>query len=348
MTLGVPSQSIIAPMSIAAFATIVSWTAIFLMLPTLRQSALAHPVARSSHRIPTPQGAGTGIAIATAIAASAFFMVSFGEESGFHPHVVILALSLAAMVLTGLLDDIQGLSVRIRLAIQFASAAAIITSLPTEIAVLPEGLPRLVERIIEIGALLTFMNLVNFIDGLDEISIAHGAPAIAGVTIIAVVGSLPGWIMPLSAAALGALIGFWPWNRHVAKIFLGDSGSLPLGLLLGYLMIVLAGTGYWSSAALLCLYPLTDGAWTLFDRWRRGQNLTEGHRDHCYQRATSRGLAVTTVSRTVLALSCILALLAQVLSAHAPLWQHVAMAALGLGLTAVTLRWFATGGARPL
>ncbi len=341
MILGIPSQSIIAQMSTTALGAVLSWGAIWLALPLLRRMALAQPVARSSHRIPTPQGAGMAIVLAAALCL-AILAFSHAITAGWNGHVALLALALLTMAIVGGADDVQGLSVRIRLAAQAASAAAVVASLPDGIAIFSAAwLP--LERILEAGFLLTTMNLVNFVDGLDEITVAHAVPALAGIAAIASTHALPVWILPLSTAACGGLIGFWPWNRHVAKVFLGDSGSLPLGLLLGYLLVVLAGSGFFAAAFLLCLCPLSDGAWTLFDRFRRGEKLTEGHRDHCYQRATKRGLGVRTVSHSVFGLCCLLALLAQTVGATAPLWQQAAFALLGLALTAALLRWLAAG-----
>ena len=56
----------------------------------------------------------------------------------------------------------------------------------------------------------------------------------------------------------------------MARLFLGDSGSLPLGLLLGYVVLLLLGRGFLAAAALICLYPLADGFWTLLRRLLAG------------------------------------------------------------------------------
>ena len=86
-----------------------------------------------------------------------------------------------------------------------------------------------------------FVNLVNFMDGLDWITVAEmvpitGAIAILGSMRIAV---LVGFV---ALALCGALLGFAPFNKPVARLFLGDVGSLPIGLLVGW-MLQLAGTG---------------------------------------------------------------------------------------------------------
>ena len=134
---------------------------------------------------------------------------------------------------------------------------------------------------------------------------------------------------------LGAVAGFWLWNRHPARIFLGDSGSLPLGLLTGWLALVLGLHGHWPSAILILLYPLLDSCITLARRLARGAPLTQPHRDHAYQRAVDTGLPVRRVAAAVALISCGAATLAFV-ALFAP-HPAIGIAALALGLVWVLL-----------
>ena len=88
------------------------------------------------------------------------------------------------------------------------------------------------------------------------------------------------------------MIGFAPFNRPVARLFLGDVGSLPIGLLLGWLLILLAGSGHLAAALLLPLYYLADATITLLRRLAKGEPIMQAHRSHFYQRATDRGFSV--------------------------------------------------------
>jgi UDP-N-acetylmuramyl pentapeptide phosphotransferase/UDP-N-acetylglucosamine-1-phosphate transferase len=88
------------------------------------------------------------------------------------------------------------------------------------------------------------------------------------------------------------IIGLAPFNRPVARLFLGDVGSLPIGLLLGWLLVLLAGHGYLAAALLLPLYYLTDATITLLRRLMRSVPITQAHRSHYYQRALANGLSV--------------------------------------------------------
>ena len=114
----------------------------------------------------------------------------------------------------------------------------------------------------------------------------------------------------MSAALCGALIGFAPFNKPVAKLFLGDVGSLPIGLLVGWLLWQLAGTGALAAAILLPLYYLMDATITLLRRLARREKVWEAHRSHFYQQATVNGFSVMAVSAHVFVLNLALAALA--------------------------------------
>jgi UDP-N-acetylmuramyl pentapeptide phosphotransferase/UDP-N-acetylglucosamine-1-phosphate transferase len=116
----------------------------------------------------------------------------------------------------------------------------------------------------------------------------------------------------VTCALCGAVAGFAPLNRPVAKLFLGDVGSLAIGLLLGWLLVELAGRGHIAAAILLPLYYLADTTITMFRRMARGEAIWEAHRKHFYQRAVERGSAVMSVVRRVFVVNIALAVFAVV------------------------------------
>src|SRR5437660_2946673 len=128
---------------------------------------------------------------------------------------------------------------------------------------------------------------------------------------------LLGWLAELpvpatvaAAALFGAMLGFAPFNRPVAKIFLGDVGSLPIGLLAGWCLLQLAWHQQVAAALLLPLYYLTDATVTLSRRIARREPFWAAHRTHFYQRATDNGFTVRRVVGEVFALNIVLAVLA--------------------------------------
>ena len=99
------------------------------------------------------------------------------------------------------------------------------------------------------------------------------------------------------------MLGFAPFNRPVAKIFLGDVGSLPIGLLLGWCLLQLAYQQQFAAALLLPLYYLFDATVTLLRRLARREPFWAAHRSHFYQRATDNGFTVWRVVGEVFALN---------------------------------------------
>jgi UDP-N-acetylmuramyl pentapeptide phosphotransferase/UDP-N-acetylglucosamine-1-phosphate transferase len=121
------------------------------------------------------------------------------------------------------------------------------------------------------------------------------------------IGLLPALV---AAALLGALAGFAPFNKPAAQIFLGDVGSLSLGLVLGWLLLQLAEQRYLAAAVILPLYYLADATITLIGRIARGDPFWRAHRMHFYQRAMDNGFAVSAIVVRVFLLNVALAGLA--------------------------------------
>jgi UDP-N-acetylmuramyl pentapeptide phosphotransferase/UDP-N-acetylglucosamine-1-phosphate transferase len=123
-------------------------------------------------------------------------------------------------------------------------------------------------------------------------------------------GEFPVFPAIVAAALCGAMIGFAPFNRPVATIFLGDVGSLPIGLLLGWCLVQLAWHQHIAAALLLPLYYLSDATVTLLRRVVRREPFWAAHRSHFYQRATDNGFTVLRVVSEVFILNLVLAALA--------------------------------------
>ncbi|HCP00684.1 MAG TPA: glycosyl transferase, partial [Rhodospirillaceae bacterium] len=137
-------------------------------------------------------------------------------------------------------------------------------------------------------------------------------------------------------AVAAAASGFLVWNWPPAKIFLGDSGSVPLGYLLGWLLLSLAADGAWQAAIILPLYYLADSTITLFRRIIRGEKFWLAHRDHFYQAAIKRGMSHARVSSIIAVLNLALVALAlvSVIGGEGSTWSW---AALGSALVIVVL-----------
>jgi UDP-N-acetylmuramyl pentapeptide phosphotransferase/UDP-N-acetylglucosamine-1-phosphate transferase len=162
-----------------------------------------------------------------------------------------------------------------------------------------------------------------------------------GLVVLGLLGQLTVPSTLIAAALCGAYLGFAPFNRPVAKIFLGDVGSLATGLLLAWCLIDLAGHAGFVAALMLPLYYLADASWTLAARIRRGEKFWQAHRSHFYQRATDNGLSVRGIVGRVFALNVALAVLALVSVQSTQALVQVALLIAGAALVVLVLRDFA-------
>lgn len=292
--------SIAAAISAALLSAVLTWA----IRPLMMRIALAKPNARSSHRVPTPQGAGIAVIAATLICAAT--MIALAPQANIPLAVLAAALFIASV---GFADDVTPIHAAPRFLLQGLAVAAVVLAAPETLRIVP-ACPFWLERALLVVAGLWFVNLVNFMDGLDLMTAAEIVPITGALALIGWLTELPVSTTLAAAALCGAMLGFVPFNRPVAKIFLGDVGSLPIGLLTGWCLLQLAFHQQIAAAVLLPLYYLADATITLFRRIVRREPFWAAHRSHYYQRATDNGYSVWQVVREVFALNLLLAALA--------------------------------------
>lgn len=294
---------------VVAAATALSAALVATLLPLLRRVALVHPNSRSSHRASTPQGGGIAVVAATLAVASGIVVAGISEQTP-HPSSVWLVFAATAFVATvGAADDLWTIEVAPRLLLQAIAVGVVIAVLPPDVRLIPL-MPWWLERLLLLVVGLWFVNLTNFMDGIDWMTIAEMVPITAALALFGVLGALPTDATAVALALCGALIGFAPFNRPVARIFLGDVGSLPIGLIVAWLLLLLAAEGHVAAAAILPLYYLADATLTLMWRIARGERFWQAHRTHFYQRATDRGFGVLEIVARVFAVNVVLVMLA--------------------------------------
>ncbi|MGB8274608.1 MAG: glycosyltransferase family 4 protein [Alphaproteobacteria bacterium] len=254
-----------------------------------RRAILDHPNDRSSHAMPTPRGGGIGILV---VLLPAFALIALATRDAAAPVYAVLgaALMLAAV---SFWDDVKGLTPGVRLAAQAAAVAFALVGFTDDALVfqglLPPGLDRLAAGV----AWIWFINLFNFMDGID--GIAGSETASIGAGLFAVAALVPGAFGTAHAIGLYGLIlaaaaaAYLWWNWEPARVFLGDVGSVPLGFLLGWLLLSAAATGAWAVALILPLYYLADATITLVRRMIARERVWVAHTQHFYQRATRGG-----------------------------------------------------------
>jgi UDP-N-acetylmuramyl pentapeptide phosphotransferase/UDP-N-acetylglucosamine-1-phosphate transferase len=303
MTIPELSLSFFAVVAAAVLSAGIIWA----IRPWLLRHALAKPNARSSHRVPTPQGGGIGVIGATLLVTGAI-AVAYADAVNLNVAFVVFAASLF-IAIVGFADDIKSIPVLPRLMLQAVAVGAILFTAPGEIRIVP-ACPLWIERGLLLLAGLWFVNLVNFMDGLDWMTAAEVVPITGAMVALGLFGEFPVSATIVAAALGGAMVGFAPFNRPVARVFLGDVGSLPIGLLLGWCLLQLAWHQHIVAALLLPLYYLSDATVTLVLRVARGEPFWTAHRSHFYQRATDNGFTVLRVVSEVFALNIGLAALA--------------------------------------
>jgi UDP-N-acetylmuramyl pentapeptide phosphotransferase/UDP-N-acetylglucosamine-1-phosphate transferase len=329
------------PLGVIVLAALVSAGLILLLRPLLARYALARPNARSSHAVPTPQGGGIAVVLALLVATGAGLLIFPAIAPS---DLLPLFAATVLLAIVGAVDDVTTSPPLPRLIMQFFAVAAVVSLLPGEIRTAP-SLPLLLERAVLVVIGVWFVNLTNFMDGIDWMTVAEVVPLTIGIALLALLGAAPPSAALVALALMGAVIGFAPFNRPVAKLFLGDVGSLPIGLLLFWLVLALAANGHLVAAILLPLYYLADATITLLRRAARGENILEAHRTHFYQRATKGGFSVPAVIARVLAVNVLLVVLAAAsVATSAPAAKLLALV-LGAAAVGWLLLWMQRGNA---
>lgn len=336
---GPPALERFAPLLLIALAASLAFVLCLVLRPLMMRYALARPNARSSHRTPTPQGGGIAV-LAGAFLALGLAMAFIPMDASTRQGLVLVMMASVLLAIVGAWDDIHPLSPALRLPLQFLCVGIVVFYAAPDVRLLPEALPLWAERGLALVAGAWFVNLVNFMDGIDWITLAGLVPLSAAIALATSYGIVDPATGLLAAALLGGLLGFAPLNKPVARIFLGDVGALPLGLLGAYLLYRLAGTGALTAALILPLYHVMDSTITLLRRLARGEKVWQAHRSHFYQQATDNGFRVIEIVTQIGLLNLVLIGLAALSIAVPALWAQFACLLVALALTIGLLRRF--------
>jgi len=263
---------------LALVAAVLSWSliGIYTRVMTARRQ-LDKPNERSMHSMPVPVGAGL------AIVATALILWPLWQGGAVASHAGLLA-GFAALGALSWIDDQYALSPGVRLSAQALAVAFSLASLAPDARVLP-AVPIGIERVVLGLAWLWFINLFNFMDGIDGLAGSEAIAIALGYLLLLTYAGIDGPFWRLALIIAAATAGYLAWNWHPAKVFMGDAGSIPLGFLLGWLMIDLALRGHMPAAVILPLYFAADATITLGKRTFAGRMPWQAHREHFYQRA---------------------------------------------------------------
>jgi len=273
----------------------------------LRKGVLDIPNPRSSHVVATPRGGGLAFVSAFLLAVLLFVWLFPANRS------LWFALLGGGLLVGGVggIDDRKGLSSWLRL---FLYGLAIVWAVYWL-----GGLPQVETGIgaIRFGLLgfgvawfitFVFVNLYNFMDGIDGLAAGEGlVVSIAAGGILALAGD---WELAMACWVLAAaLAGFLRWNWPPAKIFMGDIGSNFLGFV--FCILAVASENRGSMPVLVWVILLSvfwvDGVATLTRRLLHGEPPYKAHREHAYQRAVQAGYSHRQVTTIIMLINVLLA-----------------------------------------
>jgi UDP-N-acetylmuramyl pentapeptide phosphotransferase/UDP-N-acetylglucosamine-1-phosphate transferase len=326
----------------AATAAFLAYAGIAGAIGLLKRRALAKPNQRSSHTTPTPQGGGVVVVPAALVSAGIALALSGSQPPGGAFYLGVVATAALTLTIIGFIDDMRALSVASRLVSQTLAVAVAVALMPADFRIFPPLVPLPLERALLICAGLWFVNLFNFMDGIDLISAAETTAIALGILILAGFGITPVPYGIVALALIAAMAGFAPWNWPPARVFLGDAGSIPIGFMLAVLLIHLATMNPFA-AAIMPLYYLADATITLGRRIFRGERVWEAHRQHFYQQATANGFTVMQTVRRIALLDALLIALAVASAVGASPWIGIVSLIAAGAAVGWTLRTFARG-----
>lgn len=273
---------VLSPLA-AAIATV---GAIALVLTAARNRLLDVPNERSSHAYPVPRGGGVGI---TAGIVMALLPMMAYSSSTLPRRNVLIAVSAAALIafVVGLWDDVKSLRPWPKFLGLAAAAAPLVWfgSLETVHGVpyAPEIQLGVVAYPLTVLWLACYPNAFNFMDGINGIA---GMTALVSAAFYVAAAGVWSELSVVATATAVASLAFLPFNFPMPVIFMGDSGSLPLGLMLAWCAVRADQTGAMPfPASILLLGPfLFDVTFTLVRRGIEGKRIGEAHKEHLYQR----------------------------------------------------------------
>lgn len=269
---------------LSVLALIVSYIATLLVREiAMKKQIMDIPNARSSHSQPTPRGGGIAIIIAWY---SGLIVLKF--NGSISEDLFLALISGFVLAFVSFIDDIFNLKPWIRILFQlltvflglyFIGGLKILYLNNSAFA-----FPFILNILVIIGA-IWFINLYNFLDGIDGYASIEAICIASGMYMIV--------NNPVLLLIIFSVLGFLIWNWPKARIFMGDIGSTQLGYILIILAIYFNNFMEFDFAGFLILSSLFwfDATLTLYRRWRNNEKLSQAHRKHAYQRIVQSGFS---------------------------------------------------------
>ncbi|HEM6371019.1 TPA: undecaprenyl/decaprenyl-phosphate alpha-N-acetylglucosaminyl 1-phosphate transferase [Streptococcus suis] len=314
---------------------------------SFKVGAVDNPNARRINKVPMPSAGGLAIFIAFTLAAL-WFLPGIVTHVNFHgtyfDYILPLVVASTIIVVTGFIDDVKELTPAPKM-LGIVIAASIIwffTEFHFDSFKIPFGGPFIIfptwlSFFLTVLWIVAITNAVNLIDGLDGL--------VSGVSIISLttMGIVSYFFLHDSNIFLtltifilvAAIIGFLPYNYHPAIIYLGDTGALFIGFMIG----VLSLQGLKNSTAVAVVtpmiilgVPITDTVMAIIRRKLSGQKISEADRMHLHHRLLSLGLTHRGTVLVIYAISFIFSLTSLLLNVSSRVGGVLLVLTMGLGV----------------
>lgn len=260
------------------------------------------PNERSAHKRPTPTSGGIGIALSTLL----MFVCSLFLIRGSSVSIFLLYAGLSTILaIISLYDDYSSLPISVRLTTQLVVSILIVLASGTigqiylpYVGTIALSVP--MSAFVLIIWLTSFINMFNFMDGIDGIASTQAIIAVIGWMIILV--PYAKWeLLTLAVLILGSCSGFLILNWSPAKIFMGDIGSIWLGFTLAVYPILVyrqIDNPRTLIVGILFVFPfLFDATFTIIRRALHGENILRSHFTHLYQRLVTEGFSHSFITK---------------------------------------------------
>jgi UDP-N-acetylmuramyl pentapeptide phosphotransferase/UDP-N-acetylglucosamine-1-phosphate transferase len=291
-----------------------------------------------------PKGAGIILIPAIIISISLYFFI----ENSINTKWLVFLLSIFFLFLISLIDDIKSLPATLRLIVHSLCVIISVYCMKDDIISflnnmdtiaklnISQSLLFYVFALLIIFSWLWLINLFNFMDGMDGLTALQMIFLALTINIISLMDYFDNDFQFLSLIIFSVFLAFFRYNKPPAKIFLGDSGSIPSGYIAGFVLIEsLLKKGPFFSILIILMYFILDSTVTLIIRSIKNNNLFSAHSDHFYQRMIRNGHSHQYVLRKILFLLTFLILLSFI-----SLKYHLISFSLALITTILSLIYF--------
>lgn len=288
---------------------VITITSLKFLIDFLKQKKILDtPKERSNHSNPMPRGAG--FIIIPIITVSIFIYIYF-DLLDLQPWISICFLTLV-LFLTSSYDDLYNLPSSVRLGIQTICVIIALYSVDSEVLEFAKNIEKNISffsnftlliillKMFLILIWLWILNLFNFMDGMDGLTSSQVCTFSIGMIFLSVYTNFSIQFSYIGVILLAPFIGFFYWNKPPAKIFLGDSGSIPIGFLIGgVITFSLIKFKDFTPLIILILFHFFDSSLTLLIRLVKRKNIFKAHSEHFYQLKLRNGYTHSAVLRRI-------------------------------------------------